>query len=52
MPGKQILSVKTVVTFTNLGDVPRTATSFEKGNWDTGTTVPLSSCHYSDARNF
>jgi plastocyanin len=24
------------VTFTNVGDVPHTATAFEQGKWDTG----------------
>jgi alcohol dehydrogenase (cytochrome c) len=38
-PGRTRIKAGTTVTFTNVGDTPHTATSFEKGkvgNWDTG----------------
>jgi alcohol dehydrogenase (cytochrome c) len=35
-PGRTRVKAGTEVTFTNVGDVPHTATAFEKGKWDTG----------------
>jgi quinohemoprotein ethanol dehydrogenase len=35
-PGRTRVKAGTAVTFTNVGDVPHTATAFEKGKWDTG----------------
>ena len=35
-PGRTRVKVGTAVTFTNVGDIPHTATAFQKGNWDTG----------------
>ncbi len=32
-PGRTRVKAETAVTFTNVGDVPRTATAFEKGKW-------------------
>jgi plastocyanin len=42
-PRRDRIKAGTAVTFTNAGDTPHTATSFEKGkigNWDTGTLMP------------
>ena len=33
-PARTRIKAGTAVTFTNVGDVPHTATAFEKGNWD------------------
>jgi quinohemoprotein ethanol dehydrogenase len=35
-PGRTRVKAGTAVTFTNVGDVPHTATAFEKGKWDAG----------------
>jgi len=35
-PGRTRVKAGTTVTFTNVGDIPHTATAFQKGNWDTG----------------
>jgi plastocyanin len=35
-PGRTRVKAGTAVTFTNVGDIPHTATAFEKGSWDTG----------------
>jgi quinohemoprotein ethanol dehydrogenase len=38
-PARTRIKAGTTVTFTNVGDVPHTATAFDKGkvgNWDTG----------------
>jgi len=35
-PARTRVKAGTAVTFTNVGDVPHTATAFEKGKWDTG----------------
>jgi quinohemoprotein ethanol dehydrogenase len=35
-PARTRVKKGTAVTFTNVGDVPHTATAFQKGTWDTG----------------
>jgi len=35
-PARTRIKAGTMVTFTNVGDTPHTATAFQKGNWDTG----------------
>src|SRR5205085_3291524 len=35
-PARAKIKAGTKVTFTNIGDIPHTATAFEKGKWDTG----------------
>ena len=35
-PARTRVKTGTKVTFTNVGDVPHTATAFQNGNWDTG----------------
>jgi alcohol dehydrogenase (cytochrome c) len=35
-PGRTKIKAGTTVTFTNVGDIPHTATAFQKGDWDTG----------------
>jgi quinohemoprotein ethanol dehydrogenase len=35
-PARTKVKAGTKVTFTNVGDIPHTATGFQKGNWDTG----------------
>jgi plastocyanin len=42
-PKRDRIKAGAAVTFTNAGDTPHTATSFDKGkigNWDTGTLMP------------
>jgi quinohemoprotein ethanol dehydrogenase len=35
-PARTKLKAGTTVTFTNVGDIPHTATAYRQGNWDTG----------------
>ncbi|TMJ48349.1 MAG: quinonprotein alcohol dehydrogenase [Alphaproteobacteria bacterium] len=35
-PARTRIKTGTAVTFTNVGDIPHTATAFQKGDWDTG----------------
>jgi len=35
-PGRTRIKAGTTVTFTNVGDIPHTATAYQQGNWDTG----------------
>jgi alcohol dehydrogenase (cytochrome c) len=35
-PGRTRIKAGTTVTFTNVGDIPHTATAYQKGKWDTG----------------
>jgi quinohemoprotein ethanol dehydrogenase len=35
-PARTKVKAGTAVTFTNVGDVPHTATAYQQGNWDTG----------------
>ena len=35
-PGRTRIKAGTTVTFTNVGNIPHTATAYQQGNWDTG----------------
>jgi len=35
-PARTKIKAGTTVTFTNVGDIPHTATAYQQGNWDTG----------------